>query len=236
MIGIDSLSKRYGRREVLKSISAQMPAGSCVALIGPNGSGKTTLLKSILGMVHPDEGTITIDGQAATGSYKYRNKVGYMPQISRFPEQLRVRDLFSAIQDIRPEVPREQYDLQLYHQFKMEDIMHQRIATLSGGMAQKASAVLAFMFNPKIIILDEPTAALDPVSAERLKEKIHHCLSEDKLVLVTSHILSDLDEITTDVMYLIQGECQFYEPLDKLRSQTHEQRLNKIITQIMEQG
>ena len=108
-----------------------------------------------------------------------------------------------------------------------------RLEVLSGGMKQKVSASLAFMFAPSLLILDEPTAGLDPVSNEVLKEKLKSTVSEDKLVLITSHILNDLDDITTHVAYLMDGIVKFYKSLDQLKSETAESRLNRIIAQVL---
>ena len=108
-----------------------------------------------------------------------------------------------------------------------------RLEVLSGGMKQKVSASLAFMFDPKVLILDEPTAGLDPVSNEGLKDKLKNIVSEDKLVLITSHILNDLDDITTHVAYLMDGIVKFYKSLDQLKSETAESRLNRIIAQVL---
>jgi Cu-processing system ATP-binding protein len=110
-----------------------------------------------------------------------------------------------------------------------------RLEILSGGMKQKVSAALAFLFDPTVLILDEPTAGLDPVSNEILKEKLKRMIDRGKLVLVTSHILNDLDEITTHVAYMMDGEVRFYKSLDQLKNETAESRLNRIIAQVLNQ-
>jgi Cu-processing system ATP-binding protein len=105
--------------------------------------------------------------------------------------------------------------------------------TLSGGTRQKVSAALAFLFDPAILILDEPTAGLDPLSSELLKEKIIAEKKKNKLILITSHILSDLDELTTHVMYLQEGKLQFFKDMQTLQEETGELRLGKAIARIM---
>jgi Cu-processing system ATP-binding protein len=105
--------------------------------------------------------------------------------------------------------------------------------TLSGGTRQKVSACLAFMFDPQVLVLDEPTAGLDPVASEILKEKVLAEKAKGKIVLVTSHILSDLEELTTDVMYIIEGKVQFYQSIEALKSRTGEDKLNRALAQVM---
>ena len=108
--------------------------------------------------------------------------------------------------------------------------------TLSGGTKQKVSAALAFLFNPPILILDEPTAGLDPLSSEILKEKIQRESLKGKLILITSHIMSDLDELATDVLYLYEGKVQFFKSLEALKSESNEQKLGRIIARLMQGG
>ncbi len=106
--------------------------------------------------------------------------------------------------------------------------------SLSGGTRQKVSACLAFLFSPEILILDEPTAGLDPVSSELLKDKIRQERAKGRLVLITSHVLSDLDDITSHVVYLQDGKLMFYKEVEELKRSTGEEKLNKVIATIMQ--
>lgn len=115
----------------------------------------------------------------------------------------------------------------------MHDIRMKYMRTLSGGTRQKVSACLAFMFNPQVLILDEPTAGLDPLSAEILKLKILKEKAAGKLILITSHILSDLEEITTDILFIVEGKIKFYKTVAELQLETGEQSLNKAVAEIM---
>jgi Cu-processing system ATP-binding protein len=108
--------------------------------------------------------------------------------------------------------------------------------TLSGGTRQKVSAALAFLFDPSVLILDEPTAGLDPVASEILKEKIIQEKKKGKLVLITSHILSDLDDIVTEVIYLQEGKLRFHKTVEQLREDTGESKLSKVVARIMQQS
>src|SRR5207237_9494798 len=114
-----------------------------------------------------------------------------------------------------------------------DTIVDKSMRSLSGGTRQKVSAALAFLFDPQILILDEPTAGLDPLSSEILKTKIAAEKSKGKLILITSHILSDLEDLTTDVMYLQEGKLIFFKSIGALRAETGEEKLGKAIAWVM---
>lgn len=232
MIRIENINKRFRKLQVLDDISATFSNGQVVSLIGPNGSGKTTLIKSILGMVRPDTGKIYFDGQLISNDPMYRKKIGYMPQIGRYPDNMKIGQLFRMLQNIR-NVSTESLDRTLIKQFDLEKIFDKPMRILSGGTRQKVSAAVAFLFNPPVLILDEPTAGLDPLASEILKEKILVEKKKNKLILITSHILSDLDEITTHIMYMQEGKMQFLKDIETLQEETGELRLGKAIARIM---
>ncbi len=232
MIRIENLKKRFKKLQALDDISAFFNKGQVVSLIGPNGSGKTTLIKSILGMVKPDSGNIYVDGKLIKDDPSYRGRIGYMPQIGRYPDNMKVGHLFRMMKDIR-KVSEEELDTDLLVKFNLVSIFEKPMRTLSGGTRQKVSAALAFYFNPVVLVLDEPTAGLDPVSSEILKEKIMQEKKKNKLILITSHILSDLDELTTDVMYLQEGRLIFMKDIETLREETGEEKLGKAIARVM---
>lgn len=235
MIRIENLEKRFKKLQALNDINALFNSGQVVSLIGPNGSGKTTLIKSILGMVKADSGHIYVNGKQINGDPSYRSDIGYMPQIGRYPDNMKVGQLFQMIKNIR-KIPDNELDTDLLVKFNLASIFDKRMRTLSGGTRQKVSAALAFYFNPSILILDEPTAGLDPLSSEILKEKIMQEKKKNKLILITSHILSDLDELTTHVMYLQEGKMIFLKDIEILRKETGEDKLSRAIAGIMRGG
>ena len=232
MIRIEHINKRFKKLQALDNISAVFDTGHVISLIGPNGSGKTTLIKSILGMVKPNSGKIFVDGKLIDKDHSYRCKIGYMPQIGRYPDNMKVGQLFKMLKHIRNTV-NSQTDEELIQKFELEKIFEKPTRTLSGGTRQKVSAAIAFLFNPAILILDEPTAGLDPLSSEILKEKILSEKKKNKLILITSHILSDLDELTTHIMYMQEGKMQFFKDIGTLQEETGELRLGKAIARIM---
>lgn len=231
MIIASNVSKKFGKLKALDNISLTCNKGECIALIGPNGSGKTTLIKSILGMVVPDSGFITFNGENILHSWQYRSQIGYMPQIGRYPDNMSIGDVFDMMKDIRGS--KNILDEELIHLFGLKEQMKKKMRTLSGGTRQKVSASLAFLFDPEVLILDEPTAGLDPVASEIFKEKIVAEKKRGKLVLITSHVLSELDELVTQVIYMQDGNLQFHKTIEELRAETGENKLSRAIANVM---
>lgn len=231
MIEVTKLSKSFGKLKVLNNINLSFKQGECIALIGPNGCGKTTLIKSILGMVIPTEGTIKFKEDYISKTFEYRKHIGYMPQIGRYPDNMTIGQILEMIKEIRKSD--KVLDEDLLHQFKLKDLFNKRMSTLSGGTTQKVSATLAFLFNPDVLILDEPTAGLDPLASEILKDKIIFEKKKGKLILITSHLLSELDELITQIIFMQDGVVHFHKTIDELKSSTGEDKISKAIAQIL---
>lgn len=231
MIEVRDISKRFGKLEVLKRVSASFQRGSSFAIVGPNGSGKTTLIKSILGMVLPDSGSVTFDGKDIAGQWHYRENIGYMPQIGRYPDNMKIGQLLGMIRDLRG--AGRKTDDELIRELRLDELSGKRMHTLSGGTRQKVSAAIAFLFDPAVLILDEPTAGLDPLSVEILKAKILKERDKRKIFLITSHIMSDLDELSSDLLYIEDGVVRYTNPLATLKRETGEEKLGKAIASMM---
>ncbi|WP_207532511.1 ABC transporter ATP-binding protein [Desertivirga arenae] len=231
LIELRDLKKSFGKLEVLKGINCGFEKGKVVSVLGPNAAGKTTLIKSVLGMVIPDQGNILYKGELVTGTFEYKKHIGYMPQIGRYPDNMKIGQLFEMMQDLRK--LKSDLDTDLVESYHLKSMYNKTMSTLSGGTRQKVSAALAFMFQPEVLILDEPTAGLDPIAAEILKDKIMEQKNKGKLILITSHILTEADELADIVMYLLDGNIRFYKPIDVLKSETGETRLGKALTKIL---
>jgi Cu-processing system ATP-binding protein len=233
MISINNLSKKFGKMIALEGVSISLNSGKAYGLIGPNGSGKTTLIKAILGLVIPTSGEILFEGVSIRNDWAYRRSIGYMPQIGRYPENMKIGDVIDMMKDIRSDD--HNYDEELIDEFNLGKIYHKKMHTLSGGTRQKVSAALSFLFHAPVMILDEPTAGLDPVSAELLKEKILKEKQKGKLVIITSHILSDLDDLATDIIYLYDGRIEFNDTIVTLKADTGETKLGKAMAAFISQ-
>lgn len=231
MIRTEKIEKQFGKLQVLKGIDATFGSGQVVCVMGPNGSGKTTLIKCILGMVVPDKGILYFDNKNVGTDYTYRHHIGYMPQIGHYPENMKMGQLFAMMKDLRKGAPA--IDEELLEAYQLPAMFQKQMRTLSGGTTQKVSAALAFLFSPQVLILDEPTAGLDPLAAEILKAKILKAKAEGKLVIITSHIMSEVEELADKMMYLYEGRVNFYQTIAELKQATGEEKLGKAIASIM---
>ncbi len=231
MIAIENLCKSFGRQEVLRNIQLELSSNESYAMIGPNGCGKTTLIKSLLGMVIPTSGNIFFKEKSITNQFAYRKCIGYMPQIGHYPDNMTIGHIVDMMKEIRN--TGKPLDEDLLHAFELQKIFHKRMRTLSGGTTQKVSATLAFLFNPEVLILDEPTAGLDPMSAEILKEKIILEKKRGKLILITSHILSELDDLITGIIYIEDGQILLKHTVEAIQEITNEHKVSKGIAQLL---
>jgi Cu-processing system ATP-binding protein len=231
---ISGLRKRFGRREVLRGLELSIAPGRITAIVGPNAAGKTTLIKTILGLVrrrHGD-GSIQLDGAELNGDAGYRRRIGYMPQAARFPEQLTGREVLELVLSLR-DFPSE-LDRELIEKFRLEAIMDQPVRTLSGGTRQKLNAAVAFLFRPTLLILDEPTAGLDPLAAGILKEKVRRAPAEGTTVVLTSHLMSEVEELAQDLVFLLDGAVAYQGPVDGLLRQMQETRLEPAMARLLQ--
>ncbi len=231
MIDLQNISKQFGTSTVLDNVSLHLTSGQCIGLIGPNACGKTTMIKSILGMVLPTKGQLLFKGQSITSDVNYKNNIGYMPQIGRYPENMTILQIVNMIKSIRSNT--KSLDEELWFAFGLDKISTKKMSTLSGGTTQKVSATLAFLFNPEVLILDEPTAGLDPIAAEILREKIIQEKANGKLILITSHMLSELDELLTHIIFMQEGQIVFYKTIEELYNLTGQTRISKAVHQLL---
>jgi Cu-processing system ATP-binding protein len=232
MIRIQHLSKSFGNLRVLDDVSLEIQPGSVTAVLGPNASGKSTLIKCILGLVNPDQGKILVNGDAIAGQWHYRSKVGYMPQIARLPEHLTVAELFAMLKDLRDN--EGDTDIELYARYELGEMGQKQLGTLSGGTRQKILAAVAFLFSPSVLILDEPTVGLDPVATTILKDKVRKERASGCTILLSSHLVNEVEELADHVVYLQDGKPSFVGTMDEIKRRTAESRLDRALVRIVE--
>jgi Cu-processing system ATP-binding protein len=230
MIVATGLRKRFGAVEVLRGLDLRIAPGRITAIVGPNGAGKTTFIKTLLGLARPDEGVLTFDGAPVAGDDAYRARIGYMPQIARYPENLTAGALLAFLRDLRGNPP---VDERLLEQFGLADALGRPLRVLSGGTRQKINATAAFLFSPECYILDEPTAGLDPVAAGTLKRRILEERAAGRTVILTSHVMSEIDELADDVIYLVEGRVGFSGGIAALKRWTGEEQLERAVAELM---
>jgi Cu-processing system ATP-binding protein len=234
MIEVNHLEKRFGALQVLRDLDLAMGRGRVTAIVGPNGAGKTTLIKIILGLTRADSGSVRVDGRPVATDDSYRARIGYMPQIGRFPENLSALDLMALLRELRG--ADGSVDEELIDRLRLADELRKPIRTLSGGTRQKVNAVLAFLFRPEILILDEPTVGLDPISSGIVKDKILAERGAGRTVVLTSHIMSDLEELADDVAFLAEGRVGYAGTLFDLKRITCQNNLERAVAAMMTWG
>lgn len=230
MIEIKQLYKKFGKLKVLDGLDLSIKEGGIFAILGPNGSGKTTLIKSILGMVVPNEGEILFQGKSILKQWEYRNNLNYLPQIANFPSNLSVIELIKMVKNLRPKKSNEEELIQL---FGLTPFLNKKLGNLSGGTKQKVNIVLTFMFDSDLIILDEPTTGLDPIALIYLKELIQKEKQKGKTVLITTHIMSVVEEIADEIVFLLDGKIYFKGTINQLKKQTEQSDLEHAIAKLI---
>ncbi len=233
MLEVRRISKSFGGTAVLRDVSVALPAGRITAVLGPNGSGKTTLNKILLGLVRPNHGHVLLNNQQVTGSDTYRARIGYMPQAPRFPEHLAARDVLQLVSSLRPHAPHMTLE-QLIDAFDLASFVSRPLGVCSGGQRQRVNAAVALIFEPDVLILDEPTAGLDPVSSASLKDRIIAERAKGRAILITSHVLSELEELADDIVFLLDGTVRYCGSQSALRASTGGLSLERSIGALMQ--
>ncbi len=230
MIQFKNLHKRFGKLVVLDGLDLSIKKGGIFAILGPNGSGKTTLIKCLLGMVIPQKGDIFYNDKSVLKKWSYRNELNYLPQIANFPPNLSVQELIEMVKNLRPKESNEQ---ELIDLFGLNDSLQKKLGNLSGGTKQKVNIVLTFMFDSNLIILDEPTNGLDPIALIHLKELIKKEKEKGKTILITTHIMSFVNEVADEIVFLLDGKIYFKGTIDELKKQTNNDDLEHAIANLI---
>ena len=217
-IALDSVSKRYGAREVVHDLSLAVAAGESLALVGPNGAGKTTLMKMILGVTRPSGGTVRVHGHdpMGTGTAALRTRIGYLPENVAFHGAMTGRELLAFYARLKGE-PVSSCDA-LLERVGLTDAAKRRVRTYSKGMRQRLGLAQALLGHPRLLVLDEPTTGLDPA----LREQFYRILVEQHAAgataLVSSHALTEIEGRIDRIAIVKGGRLLICGTLDELRA------------------
>ena len=225
MIRAEGLVKRYGAVVAVDDLSFEVEGGETFALIGPNGAGKTTTLKILLGLVRPDSGRVALGPLGlAPADARARAALGYVPQRVTFPAGRTVREVlgfFAALRGLGPKA----VDLAL-RRVELDGLAARRASELSGGYTQRLSLAQALLGDPALLVLDEPTASLDPEATWEFRTLVEQLRREGKTILLCSHLLSEVERVADRVLILVGGRRAALERLVELRErQVHATRL-----------
>ena len=205
-----------GKHEVLKGIDLEVGPGECLGIAGPNAAGKSTLLGVLAGWLHPTEGEVELDGHHVHG--RVPPEIGYAAQeVSLYPH-LTGRanlELFAKLYDLSASERAERI-ARLSERLELDQWLDHEMAHVSGGVARRFHLAIALVNDPKVVLLDEPTAGLDPGSRRQLLDAIVELLAEGKTVVITSQVLGDLEFVSHRLMLLVNGERRLYERIDEL--------------------
>ncbi|MEP6762875.1 MAG: ABC transporter ATP-binding protein [Gemmatimonadaceae bacterium] len=231
LLAARGIDKQYGPRKILHDVNLNITRRSVTAIVGPNGAGKSTLNRILLGLVRADRGSLEFDGLDVGNDVSYRARIGYMPQAARFPENLTVRDVFALLDELR--ASSVAVDTSLAVDFDLDQQLHRLVRELSGGQRQRLNAALAFRYRPDLLLLDEPTAGLDPIASRILKRAIANARDNGRAVIVTSHVLAELEEIADRVMFLLEGRVQYSGTMTALLANTASFTLEEAVAKVM---
>lgn len=206
-IELRDIHKTYGKQEVLKGVSVTMENG-VYGLLGKNGAGKTTLINIFLGLLKADSGQVIVDGENVAGmGSRFYGEIGYLPQYPRFYKEFSVQEFMEymcALKGVSGKEGKERVR-ELLEKVNLFDSRKKKIGALSGGMRQRLGIAQAMVNHPKVLILDEPTAGLDPQERIRFRNLISE-FAEGRIVLLVTHIVSDVEYIASQVIIMDQGE------------------------------
>lgn len=211
---INSISKSYGKKKVLNNFSVKMSDG-VYGLIGPNGAGKTTTINIIAGISSADSGSITVNGSDKDKLGKaYFNSIGFMPQYPKFYPNYTADEIMEYMAALKG-VKNKEKAKELLNFVNLYDSRNKKVGAFSGGMRQRLAIAASMVNDPEILILDEPTAGLDPIERIRFRNIISQ-LGTDRIILIATHIVSDVEYMAERIILLNKGEIVKDLPCDEL--------------------
>jgi len=214
LIQCQNVWKSYGKKEALRGLNLQLESGKIVGLLGPNGSGKTTLIKTLNGLLRPEQGTVLVGGQEP-GVYT-KSIVSYLPDKPYFAGWMRVDDLLDLFEDFYADFDRAKAEemcrvLQIDTNLKMK--------TLSKGTKEKVQLILVMSRKAKLYLLDEPIAGVDPAARDFILTTILNNYNPEGTVLISTHLISDVERVLDEVVFIQDGQVIRQELVDEIREE-----------------
>jgi ABC-type multidrug transport system ATPase subunit len=217
MIRVEHLVKKYGEFTAVNDISFQVDEGEVFAMLGPNGSGKTSTMKCIVGLNVPSAGTIHIDGlDSRRRPIETRSRISYLPQRVVFPENLTAREVIRFYGRMR-HLPLDRADAMLLRA-QFNGFSDKPVGEFSGGMIQRLGLAVISLPDAPVLLLDEPTANLDPQGVKRFREFILEQKRKGKTIIFSTHLLAEAEQLADQVGIFVGGRLVACEPVDDLRS------------------
>ncbi|NLA78654.1 MAG: ABC transporter ATP-binding protein [Erysipelothrix sp.] len=214
MISIVNVSKRYGKTQALDGVNLELPAGKIIGLCGPNGSGKTTLMKILVGLLRDFDGDVFINQHAINQESKAL--ISYLPDINYIDGKVNGNYMRTYFNDMYSDFDSDKFD-QMMKLMKLD--INQPFNTMSKGMKEKLQVALVMSRKASIYILDEPIGGVDPASRELILNTILDNYDPQALVLISTHLIGDIEQIFDQVIFLKEGHVNLYDDVEKLRNE-----------------
>ncbi|HHF7060002.1 TPA: ABC transporter ATP-binding protein [Streptococcus mutans] len=214
LLQLHHITKKFGNKLALDDISLKLPKGKIIGLLGPNGSGKTTLIKLANGLLQPTAGEIVINGLRSCPETK--SLISYLPDTSYLSDKMKVHDILKLFEDFYVDFDRQKAEQLL------EDLaiaQSEKLKNLSKGNKEKVQLILVMSRKAKLYILDEPIGGVDPAARDYILKTIINNYSEDASVLISTHLISDIEQVLDEVIFINQGKIVLQENVDDLREQ-----------------
>ena len=209
------ICKNFGPKPALRDINVTIECGKIIGLLGPNGSGKTTLMNMLSGIYFPDEGQIYIDGKPVTGVIT-KQHISYLPDQTIFPKWMKISDLFSYYDDFFVDFDKNKAEEMLK---RLDIVENMRLKHMSKGTQEKVQLILTMSRNANLYCLDEPIGGVDPATRDYILQTIISNYSENASVLLSTHLISDVESILDDVIFLQDGQIRLQSSVDDIREQ-----------------
>ena len=222
----EHLYKKYGKRTVVNDVSIHLEQGEIVGLLGPNGAGKTTLIKIINGLLQPTSGEVLIEGERPGVSTKA--KVSYLPDVNYLKNWMTVEEIVAMFAEFYPDF---RVDLAFEMISRLGIDRKHRLKSLSKGNKEKVCLILVMSRNTKLYVLDEPIAGVDPATRDYIISTIINNYNEDASVLISTHLISDIESVLDEVIFIKDGSIVLHDTVDHIREE-HNQSVDELFREV----